>query len=52
MEIDRKHLAVEFFAAEQPRKEQIKAKIQQRVVNFRGMHRRGRRMEPIFVGKT
>ena len=33
-----KNLAVEFFAAEQPREENVENQVQQRVVNFRRMH--------------
>src|SRR5665213_1646402 len=41
-QVGRKNLAVEFFAAEQPRQENVENQVQRSVVNFRGMNRQRR----------
>src|SRR5271165_4836817 len=51
-QISRKNLAIKFPAPEQPREKTIQTEVEQRVVDFRGMHRRGRRMEGVNGGKS
>src|SRR5258706_4057833 len=51
-EVGRKNLAVEFLAPEQPCEEKIQAEVQQRVVNFRRMHRRGRGIKRVVRRET
>ena len=51
-EVGRKDLAVKFLAPQQPGEENVKAEVQQRIVNFRRMHWRGWRMQRIGLGKS